>query len=116
MGVYIKGMEMPKSCDVCPLIAEADDYHVCYINEQFIPWEWVDEHSAEQRHPKPSWCPLVEVPPHGRLIDADTEVEVWDVCGKQGVFPHFTTTVSKFLLGHLVGDIPPTIIDAEEGE
>ena len=68
MSVLIKGMEMPKNCDVCPLIAEADDYHVCYINEQFIPWEWVDEHSAEQRHPKPSWCPLVEIPPHGRLI------------------------------------------------
>lgn len=61
MGVYIRGMEMPTSCDVCPFIAEADDYHVCYINEQFIPWEWIDEHSAEQRHPKPSWCPLVEI-------------------------------------------------------
>lgn len=69
MSILIKGMEMPQNCDVCPLIAETDDYHVCYINEQFIPWEWVDEHSAEQRHPKPSWCPLVEVPPHGRLID-----------------------------------------------
>lgn len=73
MGVYIRGMEMPKNCDACLLIAEADDYHVCYINEQFIPWEWIDEHSAEQRHPKPSWCPLVEIPPHGRLIeDANT--------------------------------------------
>lgn len=61
MSVLVKGMEMPQNCDVCPLIAEADDYHVCYINEQFIPWEWIDEHSAEQRHPKPSWCPLVEV-------------------------------------------------------
>lgn len=69
MSVLIKGMEMPKSCDVCPLITETDDYHVCYINEQFIPWEWINEHSAEQRHPKPSWCPLVEIPPHGRLID-----------------------------------------------
>lgn len=61
MSILVKGMEMPKNCDVCPLIAEADDYHVCYINEQFIPWEWIGEHSVEQRHPKPSWCPLVEV-------------------------------------------------------
>lgn len=82
MSVLIKGMKMPKNCDVCPLIAEADDYHVCYINEQFIPWEWVDEHSAEQRHPKPSWCPLVEIPPHGRLIDADAPIPLVDTHGK----------------------------------
>lgn len=82
MSVLIKGMEMPKSCDVCPLIAEADDYHVCCINEQFIPWEWIDEHSAEQRHPKPSWCPLVEIPPHGRLIDADAPIPLVDTHGK----------------------------------
>lgn len=30
MSILIKGMEMPNNCDVCPLIAEADDYHVCY--------------------------------------------------------------------------------------
>ena len=82
MSVLIKGMEMPKNCDVCPLIAETDDFHVCYINEQFIPWEWIDEHSAEQRHPKPSWCPLVEIPPHGRLIDADAPIPLVDTHGK----------------------------------
>jgi hypothetical protein len=44
MGVYINGMEMPKSCDECPL-------YTCMHNH--------DD------------CPLVPVPPHGRLIDAD---------------------------------------------
>lgn len=82
MSVLIKGMALPKNCDICPLITEADDYHVCYINEQFIPWEWVDEHSAEQRHPKPSWCPLIEIPPHGRLIDADAPISLVDTHGK----------------------------------
>lgn len=110
MGVYIKNMEMPKNCDVCPLIAEADDYHVCYINEQFIPWEWIDEHSAEQRHPKPSWCPLVEIPPHGRLIDADALAMSDRMVGKLMMFGgEYVYTQSEI-------DNAPTIIEAEEDE
>ena len=31
---------------------------------------------------RPDWCPLIELPPHGRLIDADADpseyVTVWD--------------------------------------
>ena len=42
MGVYIKDMEMPKSCDECPL-------YTCMHNH--------DD------------CPLVPVPPHFELID-----------------------------------------------
>ena len=60
--------------------------------------------------------PCVEVPDHGRLIDAEEEIEVWDVCAIEGVFPHIKTTVSKFLLGHCIGKIPPTIIEAEGEE
>ena len=44
MGIYIKNMEMPESCFICP----------------FKNLEICDED-----------CPLIEVPPHGRLIDAD---------------------------------------------
>lgn len=82
-------------------------------NIQGSPEEMVVIDSILFRFWQMGWLPPI---PHGRLIDADAEVEVWDVCGRQGVFPHFTTTVSKFLLGHLVGKIPPTIIPAEEGE
>lgn len=109
MSVLIKGMEMPKGCDVCPLIAEADDYHVCCINEQFIPWEWIDEHSAEQRHPKPSWCPLVEIPPHGRLIDADALIKDGWTLRKEAIR----------MGGYVTHELPlnnpsiPTIIEAE---
>ena len=44
MGVYIKGIDAPKNCLECPLV-------VC-----------LDVKSD---------CPLVPVPPHGRLIDGD---------------------------------------------
>ena len=48
MGVYIKGMEMPKNCLECPLV-------VCLSVE--------------------SDCPLVPVPPHVRLIAEDDAIE-----------------------------------------
>ena len=44
MSLLIRGMEMPKNCFICP----------------FKNLEICDED-----------CPLIEVPPHGRLIDAD---------------------------------------------
>ena len=113
MSILIKGMEMPTSCDVCPLIAEADDYHVCYINEQFIPWEWIDEHSAEQRHPKPSWCPLIPVPPHGRLIDADKAAKQgWTISRTYSASP----TEMVYEAKTMTDEVLPTIIEAEEGE
>ena len=48
MGVYIKGMEMPTDCGKCFV----GDRTICH-----------DE------------CHLTEVPPHGRLIDADALIE-----------------------------------------
>ena len=51
MGIYIKGMKMPKNCAECELgdiVCEFDEDHA-YID-----------------------CPLIGVSePHGRLIDAD---------------------------------------------
>ena len=70
MGVYIKGMKMPKECRECYLL-EYYEYlgeTQCSITRMML---------AEREKPisfdgRPSWCPLVEVPePHGRLIDAD---------------------------------------------
>ena len=50
-GVYIPNMKMPESCDVC--WAEYA-YEIC------------NSHSEN--------CPLVPVPDHGRLIDADEAI------------------------------------------
>lgn len=60
MGVYVKGMEMPKHCMNCKFI---DGYDDCKVQE-WKDWDSWDEMKAG--------CPLVNVPtPHGRLIDAD---------------------------------------------
>ena len=56
MGVYIKGMEMPTSCESC-MFSRRSIHNIdwCVLTEKDLP----------------SDCPLVPVPPHGRLIDAD---------------------------------------------
>lgn len=56
MGVYIRGMEMPTSCRAC-MFSRTDIRNVdwCVLTEKDLPCD----------------CPIVPVPPHGRLIDAD---------------------------------------------
>jgi len=67
MGIYIKGMEMPKSCWHCEFCRDgfdeyAEHYDYCVALDMNILISQTERHEN---------CPLVEVPPHGRLIDAD---------------------------------------------
>lgn len=55
MGIYIPGMDMPLACAPCPV-----KYWCGLWSKVTLP--------AHIRHPD---CPLVEVPAHGRLVDAD---------------------------------------------
>lgn len=61
MGVYIKGMEMPTKCIICPL----EMYGYCLANSKKNVGESVVDFVKDED------CPLIELPPHGRLIDAD---------------------------------------------
>ena len=56
MGLYIKGIEMPKNCYECYFCI----YGYCVNLNRYV------ENSQE----RDSDCPLVPVPTHGRLIDA----------------------------------------------
>lgn len=60
MSILIKGMKMPKGCDECTCNSGI------YCNA--MPINFCGYTEDEDR---PEWCPLVEVPQHGRLIDAD---------------------------------------------
>ena len=73
--IVVKGMEIPESCDECPLLTEDGDYNVCFVGKRRVMWEWKHDRGSEVIHPKPDWCPLVPVPPHGRLIDADAFIK-----------------------------------------
>ena len=67
MGIYIKGMKMPKNCGEC---------HLCLVRT----WCRLAERGDILFDAIPEWCPLTEVPvPHGRLIDADALMQYFNV-------------------------------------
>ena len=69
-SILIKGMEMPKNCaeckmwSICDCLKEFDDYESLLYAVDDGDWVMADD------------CPLVELPPHGRLIDADATLTV----------------------------------------
>lgn len=84
MSIFIKDMEMPKSCDTCFL----SKWDTC--NERF--YCMFDD------------CPLVEVPaPHGNLIDTDALIKSFNEMEQ--------TQIIK-LIKSLI-DLQPTVIEAE---
>ncbi len=73
MSILIKGAKMPKSCCDCDLLPEQinrDEQWRCPITKKIVQ-RYLYNTYIDERKGKPSDCPLVEIPPHGRLIDAD---------------------------------------------
>ena len=60
--LLIKGMKMPKNCSYCGLYDIATDWCEA-INDEILGFDPLATRF--------DGCPLVEVPAHGRLIDAD---------------------------------------------
>jgi len=73
MGVYIKGMEMPKSCGECQmLVYEGQLICVCRALSAIEDGEILKPWKNKRKD-----CPLVEVKsPHGRLGDLDALAHV----------------------------------------
>ena len=71
MSLLIKGLEMPSGCEHCPFCI---DYWATDDKEE---WRCIaNMHLIEFFDTRLDSCPLIEVPPHGRLIDAD-ELKEW---------------------------------------
>lgn len=115
MGVYIRGMEMPTRCCECRLSTcySLKERPLCDVLVEYMSYgEW---EAKRLDH-----CPLVEIPPHGRLIDADALKSVlkWH----HSVFIGAEDEVEKAQSDALICAISevvnaPTIIPAsEEGE
>ena len=119
MSVLIKGMEMPGSCYYCPFADGSWGYSPphkkrCLISGKDMP---VDERYVQKNQPV---CPLVPVPPHGRLIDADAfkkyiTVSFEEVAPElEGGYKWLAERITNDLLKDI--DDAPTVIEAEEGE
>lgn len=108
-SVLIKGAKMPRCCDECNMeynrILSPTDY--CDVTDKDI----------ENGTTRPSWCPLVEIPPHGRLIDAAEVMKSIkeDYCDSCQYKP---TTCHDCHIGDVLFIIAnaPTVIESEEEE
>lgn len=77
MSVLIKDVRMPKSCEKCIFSSWSNFFqiYVCNAIHKTEPVLLFDgkqtKSTAVVRSARADNCPLVPVPPHGRLIDAD---------------------------------------------
>ena len=113
MSVIVKNMEMPTSCKDCIFqIYTGTDTRKCRLSgSEFYQWDvgWGD--GTENQYIRHKDCPLKELPPHGRLIDADALVEKHgDWYTEEGTEEGFIGTIKN-----LIATIQ-TIIPAEEGD
>lgn len=98
MGVYVKDMEMPKSCWDCPCINGENGY--CKLRKEYV-------YGDISRS-----CPLVPIPPHGDLIDRDALM-------KDGWLSLWKRV--DYMGGYAVHDLPlinpsiPVVIEREYG-
>lgn len=60
---YIVPMEKPKRCGLCPCFHAEHPMH-CQAVKASKDKRIIAPYGA----PIPDWCPLIELPPHGRLI------------------------------------------------
>lgn len=85
MSVYIKGFPLPNNCGACPL-------RLAWCRERIYMVT------------RPERCPLIEIPPHERLIDADALIHSYYHAPS---FPNLCKAIND----------APTIIPADkEGE
>lgn len=97
MGIYIKGMEMPVDCLNCK-----------FCNTDFVEPYCRLLMRKMQIGERREDCPLTEVPPHGRCIDAD---ELFKEMERKGWFDNADRDKAEDLVL-----AAPTIIPAEEGK
>lgn len=114
MSILIKGMEIPKRCYDCRML-EGDQYDgFCHAADKWMDsdwWSWYTFEEGDVDYSKPVNCPLVPVPPHGRLIDADAYEELLHGLGNRDYRREKGTICDaiKFLHPHY----SPTVIEAE---
>lgn len=111
MSIIIKDMKMPKTCKECPF---SDHEAWC-----LIPGDWRERYYMPEDE-RSEHCPLIELPSHGRLIDAKQlkkKVLKWmppDPCGvEEKEFP-FETDICVSMIMEI--DEAPTVLEAEVEE
>ena len=111
MSILIKGMEMPQSCAECPLLescSECEGYHnrCMPLGVENGYTDYPDDLTPTDR--RRDDCPIVPVPKHGDLIDAQEEMRLMQSCDYD--------TYDDYNRAFDMLDNAPIIIPAEEGD
>ena len=106
MSVLIN-IEMPVSCRVCDLSQPDGVGWICPV----VTGKPVVDNRIKTRHPR---CPLVEIPAHGRLIDADALISNLEFTMKNCSIKGHTAQRYREMIVEL--SIAPTVIEPEEAE
>lgn len=129
MSILIK-IEMPRGCYQCLFMTHCEEceghLNHCILDE--------DEHgfgkhlfsNLEWKYPivpmeRPSWCPLIELPPHGDLIDRDALNNAFTGMrfNADGLLLHYGDREDWYLKGSEVETLitnATTIIESEDGD
>ena len=111
MSILIKGMKMPETCEKCDFCIWSNYRQTGWcVREQR---QCFDDYSVEYREKRAKFCPMSELPPHGRLIDA------WEfeVVSYKGIPDGYKDTFDDGVLWMCEKiDDAPTIIPADKGE
>ena len=115
MSVIVMGIEMPNTCyecNFCQHYVEPNQGYYCVAL-------FADLHRTEINNERNENCPLVEVPPHGDLIDRDTlkvvqqaDADFFKGSSDYGEKCRYDEAINA--VANIVN--APTIIPAEEGE
>ena len=110
MGVYIKSMEMPTSCFYCPFRRKINPDDIqCLVTRDVFEETFAGTIEMRNR----GFCPLVEIPPHGRLIDADALLKLIDSC----MFPSdMVTTRAVSMATNWIKEAPTVTTADKDGE
>ena len=105
MSILIPDMKMPKNCKECDfgIFDDVDSPHYCCVTGEDI----CDTEYEEKRMDN---CHLIELPKHGRLIDADAlKNSIANIKHIDNANPHIMTAWREI-------NLAPTIIEAEENK
>ena len=107
--VLINGMKMPKSCQECFWVLGYDSIPNCPDIETSNLNDYLED-DRKGRHPN---CPLVEVKPHGRLIDADNLTSTILSCmDAEKQYSKKDFGLMKMVINHIIK--APTVLEASE--
>lgn len=120
MSVLFKNMGIPVDCRDCPfeMFYNYCGETRCLASNEILAVDYM----AIPFSGRPDWCPIIELPPHGDLIDRDAlSKSLDDLCDRVCQYSKAQRKVmcSACPLGDafaVVEDDAPAIIEAEEGK